>query len=213
MIDIIIADDHVMVRRGIRGLLARQKDFNVLAEAGNYKEAVEQIDAHPVDLLVVDITMPGRDGFDIISHMRLAHPRTRILVLTMHTETEYVSRALKAGAHGYVTKDMTPEELTAAVREVAGGSAYLSPKVAQTLALELSQQVGQTPLHSRLSTREFAIYGMLAHGKTVTDIAHELDLSIKTVSAHKTSLLRKLNLRNQAELVRYAIEHPISAPS
>jgi len=211
VISIIIADDHVLVRKGIRGLLARQKDFNVVGEAGNYKEAVEQIDAHPMDLIIIDITMPGRDGFDIISHVRLAQPRARIMVLTMHTETEFVSRALKAGTHGYVTKDSTPEELIAAVRGVAGGSPFLSPKIAQSLALRLTQQNESTPLHSRLSPREFAIYGMLAEGKTVTDISRELDLSIKTVSAHKTSILRKLNLRNQSELVRYAIQQSSSA--
>jgi len=204
-----IADDHVLVRKGIRALLATQPDFQLVAEAGSYGEAVEQLHAHRVDVAMLDISMPGRDGLDLIAYVRSVQPQARIIVLTMHTEDEFASRALKAGTHGYVTKDSTPDQLTSAVRRVASGSSFLSPRIAESLALRLTRQE-DAPAHERLSRREFSIFGMLVEGRTVTAIAHELALSVKTVSAHKMRVLRKMNLRSQSDLVRYAIQHRVA---
>lgn len=213
MINIILADDHVLVRKGIRGLLASQTDFNVIAEAGTCNEAIEQLSRFHADVIIVDISMPGRSGFDLIAHVRTVQPQARVIVLTVHTEEEFASRALKAGTHGYITKDASPEQLVTAVREVAAGSSFLSPQIAQSLVWWMARSNDAGPLHSRLTRREFAIFGMLAEGRPATDIARELDLSVKTVSGHKMSILRKLNLRTQSELVRYALQHGLSIDS
>ncbi|HWS62950.1 MAG TPA: response regulator transcription factor [Steroidobacteraceae bacterium] len=214
MINIVIVDNHTLVRKGIRALLVSQPDLDVVAEAGTYEEALEQLQLHRVDVVIFDIAMPvpapGRDSIELIAHVRTAQPHARTLVLTMHTENEYAARALKAGAHGYVTKDVTPELLINAIRRVASGALFLSPNVAQSLALRVALQDDIAPLHKRLSRRELAVFSMIADGKTINDIARRLTLSAKTVSAHKLSVLRKLNMRTVAELVRYAIEHQIT---
>jgi len=208
LIGIIIVDDHVLVRKGIRALLTTQPDFRLLAEAGSYAEAVTELRNARADLILVDISMPGRNGIDLLTYARSVQPHARMLVLTMHAEEEYASRALKAGALGYVTKDSTPEELIAAIRRVAGGGVFISPRIAEGLAMRLTRDDHAAPPHTRLSNREFTIFGLLVEGKTVSAIAHELALSVKTVSAHKMRVLRKMNLRSQADLVRYSIESP-----
>jgi DNA-binding NarL/FixJ family response regulator len=214
LINIIIVDSHILVRKGIRALLVSRPDLNVVAEAGTYNEALEQLELHRVDVVIFDIAMPvpapGRDSLDLIAHVRTAQPAARMMVLTMHTENEYAARALKAGAHGYVTKDVTPELLIDGIRRVAGGDLFLSPNIAQSLALRVALQEDIAPLHQRLSRREQAVFGMLADGKTIHDIARGLTLSAKTVSAHKLNVLRKLNMRTVGELVRYAIEHHLT---
>ena len=214
MINIIIVDNHILVRKGIRALLVTQPDLNVVAEAGTYEEALEQLQLHRVDVVIFDIAMPvsapGHHSLDLIAHVRTAQPHARTVVLTMHTENEYAARALKAGAHGYVTKDVTPELLINAIRRVVNGALFLSPNVAQSLALRVALQDDIAPLHKRLSRRELAVFGMIADGKTINDIARRLTLSAKTVNAHKLNVLRKLNMRTVAELVRYAIEHQVT---
>lgn len=213
MINIIIVDSHILVRRGIRALLVTQPDINVVAEAGTYEEAIEQLKLHRVDVVIFDIATPaaasGRDSIELIAHVRAAQPQARIVVLTMHTGNEYARRALKAGAHGYVTKDVTPELLINAIQRVVGGAMFLSPNVAESLALHAALQDDVTPPHKLLSKRELAVFGMLADGSTTHDIAQHLALSAKTVSAHKLNVLRKLQMRTVAELVRYAIEHQV----
>jgi DNA-binding NarL/FixJ family response regulator len=215
LINIIIADSHTLVRKGIRALLATQPDFNVLAEAATYEEALEQLRVHRVDVVIFDIAMPpaasGRDSLALIDHVRSTQPQARTVVLTMHTENEYAARALKAGAHGYVTKDVTPETLINAIRRVVSGAMYLSPNIAESLALRAALQEDVAPPHKRLSRREQAVFSMLADGKTINDIAQRLTLNAKTVSAHKLNVLRKLNMRTVAELVRYAIEHQLTS--
>jgi DNA-binding NarL/FixJ family response regulator len=214
LINIIIADNHVLVRKGIRALLVNQPDLNVVAEAGTYDEAVEQLREHRVDVVIFDIAIPvsapGGDSLDLIAHVRTAQPHAHTVVLTMHTESEYAARALKAGAHGYLTKDVTPELLISAIRRVVAGALFLSPNIAESLALRVALQDDIPPLHKRLSRRELAVFSLIADGKTINDIARRLTLSAKTVSAHKLNVLRKLNMRTVAELVRYAIEHQIT---
>ena len=211
MINILIADNHTLVRKGVSALLAHQPDLNVVAEAETYEEALEQLRTHSVEVVLLDLSLPvpasARDGLDVIAEIRLLQPLARTLVLTMHTENAYAMRALRAGVNGYVTKDVTPEMLISAIRRVAGGAMYLSPSIAESLALHVALQNDVEPPHKRLSRRELAVFGMLADGKTINEIAQRLALSAKTVSAHKLNVLRKLNMRNVAELVRYAIEH------
>ncbi len=216
MIDVLIADSHVLVRKGIGALLAGEPDIRVVAEAGTREESIAQLNANHIDVMIFDFAMGGvaadRDGLGLLAYVRKALPQVRIVVLTMHAESEYAARALRAGAHGYVTKDVTPELLLTAVRKVAGGAPFLSPNVAESLALRVALQDGATLLHERLSKRERTIFGMLADGRTIKDISQQLMLSAKTVSAHKLNVLRKLNLRSVADLVRYAIEHPGIVP-
>jgi DNA-binding NarL/FixJ family response regulator len=216
LIDILIVDSHILVRKGVRALLVSQPDLNVVAEAGTYEEALEQLQTHRIDVVILDIAMPasapGRQSLDLIAHARTVQPHAHTVVLTMHTESEYAVRALKAGAHGYLTKDVTPELLISAIRRVVTGALFLSPNVAESLALRVALQDDVPPLHKRLSRRELAVFSLIADGKTINDIARRLTLSAKTVSAHKLNVLRKLNMRTVAELVRYAIEHRITFP-
>jgi DNA-binding NarL/FixJ family response regulator len=213
LINIIIVDCHILVRKGIRALLVSQPDLNVVAEAGTYKEAVEQLLLHRFDVIIVDIAMPGlaagQDSIDLLAQIRTTQPHARTVVLTMYTEDQYAARALKAGAHGYLTKDATPELLITAIRRVVSGALFLSPNIAESLALRVALEDDIQPLYKRLSRREQAVFGMLADGRTINDIAQQLALSVKTVSAHKLNVLRKLNLRSVADLVRYAIEHKV----
>ena len=215
MINIIIVDNHVLVRKGIRALLVSQPDLNVVAEAGTYEEALEQLQAHRADVVIFDIAMPvsapGHDSLDLIAQVRTVQPHAHTIVLTMHTESEYAARALKAGAHGYLTKDVTPELLISAIRRVVTGALFLSPNVAQSLALRVALEDDTGPLYKRLSKRELTVFSLIVDGKTINDIAGRLTLSAKTVSAHKLNVLRKLNMRSVAELVRYAIEHQITS--
>ena len=216
MINILIVDQHALVRKGIRALLQVQADLNVLAEAGSYDEAVEALRVHRFDTVIADIAMagpvPGRDSIELIAHVRAVQPQARMVVLTMHTEDAYASRALKAGANGYVTKDATPELLVSAIHRVMTGAPFLTPSVAESLALRVARQDDASLAHLRLSKRELTIFNMLAHGKTVNDIAHQLALSAKMVGAHKINVLRKMKLRTLGELVRYAIEHEVVLP-
>jgi len=211
MINILIIDGQVLVRRGVRGLLAGQADFNVVAEAGNYDEAVEQLSRHRVDAVVLDTAMPGGDGHSdslgLIAHVCAVQPQARIIVLTMQEESAHALRALKSGARGYVTKDVTPELLITAIRRVVGGGSFMSPNIAETLALRLVHQDDRQAAPPLLSKRELTVYGLLADGRTVRDIAQKLALSTKTVSAHKIRVMKKLKLSSVGELVRYAIEH------
>jgi DNA-binding NarL/FixJ family response regulator len=216
VINILIVDRHALVRKGIRALLQVQADLSVLAEAGNYDEAVEALRMHRFDVVIADIAMegpePGRDSLGLIAQVRALQPQARMIVLTMHTEDAYASRALKAGANGYVTKDATPELLVSAIHRVVTGAPFLSPSVAESLALKVARQDEASLAHLRLSKRELTIFNMLAHGKTVNDIARQLALSAKTVGAHKINVLRKMKLHTVADLVRYAIEHEVVLP-
>jgi DNA-binding NarL/FixJ family response regulator len=213
LINIIIVDNHILVRKGIRALLASQPDLNVVAEAGTYEEALEQLQVHRADVVIFDLAIPsapGHDSLDLIAQVRAVQPHAHTIVLTMHTESEYAARALKAGAHGYLTKDVTPELLINAIRRVVTGALFLSPNVAESLALRVALEDDVGPLYKQLSKRELAVFSLIADGKTINDIARRLTLSAKTVSAHKLNVLRKLKMRTVAELVRYAIEHRIT---
>jgi len=209
MIRIVLADDHAIVREGLKGILARIPDFAVVAEAGDGTQVLQLAREVEFDLLVLDLSMPGRSGMELIKLVKAEKPRVRILVLSMHQETQYAVRAIKSGASGYLTKESAPVELEQALRKIAAGGAYVSAEVAQALALGAMPDAERPP-HQTLSTREFEVFQRLVAGESVTDIASTLHLSVKTVSTHKSNLMGKLGLASAPDLVRYAIRHGLA---
>lgn len=205
MIRLLVADDHKLVRDGLKQILAAAPGIEVAAEASNGDEALALVKGNDFDLALVDMSMPGLSGIQLIKRLKLERPKLLILVLSMHGETQYAARALKAGASGYLTKDSASEQLVGAIRKVAAGGVYLTDAAAASLMRNPSAQ--DLPSHEQLSDREFEIFRLLAAGQRPTEIAQQLRLSVKTVSTHKTRILEKLNLGNAAELVRYALEH------
>ena len=206
MIRVAIADDHTILREGLRQLLAAEPDVAVVAEAADGHEALAIARTANCDVLLLDLSMPGKSGIELIRQVKSERPRLHVLVLSMHEESQYAVRAIKAGAAGYVTKDRAATELVDALRTVAGGGAHVSANVAQALALAAMPGASDRP-HERLSDREFLVFELLVRGLTVTDIATRLNLSSKTVSTHKARLMEKLGIDNPAGLVRYAVRH------
>lgn len=206
MIKVLIADDHPIVRQGLRQILASIPDMEVAGEAVNSQEALDQVRVGGWDVLVLDITMPDRSGFDILKQLKHEQPDLPVLMLSIHAEDQLALRALKAGASGYLTKENAPEELVKAIRKVVSGGKYISPRLAETLAFDLDT-ASDRPRHETLSDREFQVMQLMAAGKTLMEIAEELSLSAKTVSTYRTRLLEKLNLKSNAELMRYVLEH------
>jgi two-component system, NarL family, invasion response regulator UvrY len=206
MIRVLLADDHNIVRAGVKELLADAGDIVVAGEADNGNEALARVRAHEFDVAVLDMSMPGRSGIELIRLVKAERPKLKVLVLSMHSEQEYAVRALRAGASGYLTKESVAEELVAAIRRVAAGGAYVSPETAERLALDLDRG-SDAPPHTRLSNREFEVFLMLAAGRSVTEIADALALSVKTISTHKTRIMQKMDLAHPAALIRYALEH------
>jgi DNA-binding NarL/FixJ family response regulator len=209
---IVLADDHAIVREGLKRIVADAQDFQVVGEAADGSAAMKAVRELEFDVLVLDLSMPGRSGMELIKLVKAEKPRVRILVLSMHQETQYAVRAIKSGASGYLTKESAPAQLEQAIRKIAGGGAYISADVAEQLALgAMPGGDGGLP-HETLSDREFEVFRLLVAGEAVTDIAHKLNLSVKTVSTHKANLMHKLGLANPTELVRYAIKHGLADP-
>lgn len=206
MIKILIADDHRIVREGLKQILAETPDMVVADEASNGQEVMEKIWENDYDVLLLDISMPGRSGLDILKQLKSERPKIAVLVLSMYSEEQYAMRALRAGASGYMTKESAPDELIDAIRKVSKGRKYISPTVAEKLAFSL--EVGdERPPHETLSDREFQVMCMIASGRTIKDISTELSLSVKTVSTYRTRILEKMRMRNNAELTHYAIQN------
>lgn len=208
MIKILIADDHAIVRGGLKQLLSVQEDLTVMGEASNGLEVLQQIREQPFDVVLMDMSMPGRSGIELIKLAKAEKPKLAILVLSMHKEDQYAVRALKAGALGYLTKESAPEQLVAAIRKVANGGAFISPGVAERLALELGSDHHEAP-HMLLSDREHQIFQMIVSGIPIGVIADDLSLSVKTISTHKTRILQKMKMTSSAELIHYAIRHQL----
>ena len=206
MIRVLVADDHTIMREGLKQLLVAAGDLDVVGEARDGHEVLQQVRALDFDVLLLDMSMPGKSGMDLIKQVKSEKPRLRILVLSMHQEHQYAVRAIKAGASGYLTKESASTLLVSAIRKVAGGGAFISAEVAEQLALGAMPH-SDGPPHGTLSDREYQIFLLLASGKTVTEIATQLNLSDKTVSTHKARLLEKLNIGNLTELVHYALRH------
>ncbi|BDD94204.1 MAG: response regulator transcription factor [Pandoraea sp.] len=207
MTRIIVADDHTLVRAGLQRILAGSENLEIVGEAANGAQAMALLEQTPCDVLLLDLSMPGRSGIDLIVQIKASFPRLAILVLTMHGEEQYAVRALKAGAAGYMTKESAPSELVLAVRKVVAGGVYLSLAMAERIAQDLASAAGDTPGYRRLSDREFDVFLMLARGLSVSDIGDTLCVSAKTVSTYKARVLQKLDLRSQTDLVHYAIKH------
>lgn len=203
---VLIADDHVIVREGLKRILATEPAFEVAGEAGDGHEVLAAVRAGGFDVLLLDLSMPGRSGIDLVRQVKSERPALHVLVLSMHDEQQYAVRAIRAGASGYLTKDTATTQLVAALRKIASGGLFITPAVAEALALGLQAPAEELP-HKRLSDREYEVFMLLANGESVSGIAERLHLSVKTVSTHKTHVLEKMNLGSLAELVRYAVAH------
>lgn len=206
MIRVLIVDDHAVVRRGLKEILERELDSSVCDEAANAEQAIAKIRAEDWDLVILDIKMSGRGGLDVLSDIRQERRELPVLVFSVHPEDQYARRVLKAGARGYMTKETPPEELIKAIRRILSGGRYVSPALAERLALDLSEDTGRQ-VHEALSDREFQVLRMIASGKTVSQIAEELHLSGATVSTYRGRILEKMRLTNTAELIRYALSN------
>jgi DNA-binding NarL/FixJ family response regulator len=206
MIRVLIADDHTIVRDGLKHLLAAAGDIDVIAEARNGQEVIEHIRSAVFDVLLTDLSMPGKSGIELIRQVHVERPKVRILVLSMHEEHQYAVRAIRAGAAGYMTKESATVQLVEAIRKIAAGGAFISAEVAQQLALGAMPNASG-PLHETLSDREFQILLLIARGVSISDIAQQLFLSVKTVSTHKSNILHKMQMTTQTELIRYALSH------
>ena len=210
MVRLLIADDHRIFREGLTRLLRDHSDVEVVAEAGNDVEVMQALLLQQPDVAVLDLSMPGREGVELIALIKATYPQVKILVVTMQSSDVCALRALRAGADGYITKDNASTEVTAAIRQIVRGTRYVCPVVAERLALSVASNSGRKEAHETLSEREFKIFEMLVAGKRGADIASELSLSEKTVSTHKANVLRKLDLHSGSDLVRYAIRHQLA---
>jgi len=202
----LIADDHTILRDGLKQILADCDDMTVGGEAENGLEVLKKIREEEWDVLVLDMSMPGRSGIELIKQVKEEKPKLPILILSMHKEDLYAIRTLKAGASGYLSKDSASALLVNAIRKVASGGIFINAKVAEKLALGLQQPADSLP-HTRLSDREYQVFLLLVYGKGVTDIANELSLSVKTISTHKSRILEKMGLDSLSGLVKYALHH------
>jgi two-component system invasion response regulator UvrY len=209
MTRILVVDDHAIVRKGIGQILAETDDIIIAGEARNGQEALEKVRDNDYDLVLLDISMPGPDGLEILKQLKNQHPKLSVLMLSMYPEEQYAVRALRSGASGYLTKESAPEELIAAIRKVSSGGTFVSDSLAEKLADQLnSANLDRLP-HELLSDREYQIMGMIAAGKTQMQIADELAISVKTVSTYRTRILKKMRAKSNAELTRYVIENKI----
>ncbi|MFI5293747.1 MAG: response regulator [Thermodesulfovibrionales bacterium] len=208
MIKILIADDHRIVREGLKQILAETQDMIVTDEANNAQEVLKKVWDNDYDVLLLDISMPGRSGLDILKQLKSDRPKLSVLVLSMYSEEQYALRALRAGASGYMTKESAPDELIEAIRKVSTGRKYISPSVAEKLAFSL-ESGDERPPQETLSDREFQVMCMIASGKTIKAIADELSLSVKTVSTYRARILEKMRMKNNAELTHYAIQNKL----
>lgn len=206
MIKILIADDHAVVRQGLKQIVSEAYGMEVAGEASNGAEVIEKTSKKDYDVVVLDITMPGVSGLDILKQLRRDKPRLPVLVLSVHPEEQYAVRVIKAGAAGYLNKESAPDALVVALRKVAGGRRYITSSLAEKLAFTLSKDDEKLP-HQRLSDREFQVLRLIASGKTNRDIAEKLCLSPKTTSTYRARILEKTGMKNNAELIHYAVKH------
>jgi DNA-binding NarL/FixJ family response regulator len=205
---ILIADDHAVVRRGLKQILAEAFKGSVFGEATNSQEALERVWKEPWDVVILDLTMPGRSGLDVLKEIKRERPKLPVLILSMHPEDQFAVRLLKAGASGYMTKESAPEELVGAVKKAVAGGRYVSVPLAEKLASLIVHDAQAAP-HESLSDREFLILRMIASGKPVSAIARDLALSVKTVSTYRARLLEKMSMTNNSELVHYAFQNQL----
>ena len=206
MIRILIADDHTIVREGLKQILAETPDMVVADEARNGQEVLAKVGNKEYDVVLLDISMPGRSGLDILKQLKGERPKLPILILSMYSEEQYAMRALRAGASGYMTKESAPDELIVAIRKVSEGRKYVTPSLAEKLAISLELGEEKAP-HELLSDREYQVMCMVASGKTIKEIADELSLSVKTISTYRSRILEKLSLKTNAAITHYAVQN------
>jgi len=209
MIRIAIADDHAIVRKGLRQIISETEGLVITGEASSADELLTLLRSQPVDVVVLDLTLGTRSGIELLKQVKSELPRLPVLILSMHAEDLFAVRALRAGAAGYMQKEAAPEELVAAIQRIAAGRTYVSAAMAERIADDLMRGGAETLPHERLSDREFEILRLLGSGKSVTDIARILNLSVKTVSTHRTRLLAKTGLHDNAAIVQYVISHQL----
>ena len=207
MLKILIADDHPVFRRGLKQIIAETTDIVVADEAADGLEVLNKVKVGDFDVVLLDISMPGKTGIDVLAQLKYERPKLPVLMLSMHPEEQYAVRALRAGASGYLTKESAPDELVGAIRKVSTGGKYVSSSLAERLA-SLLQKAEQLP-HDILSRREYQVMCLMASGKTVSEIAKELSLSVKTISTYRSRILEKMKMKNNAELTRYAINNSL----
>ena len=206
MIRILVADDHAVVREGLKRIIQDAPTLELVGEASDGEEALEKALSMECDMLLLDISMPGRSGLDVLRELKIQKPELRILILSMHPEQQYALRALRSGARGYLNKDSASDELLEAIQKVASGGRYISPALAETLAFNLGQGIDKKP-HDILSDREFQVLRLLAAGKSIGQIAEELLLGTKTISTYRHRIMEKMDMSNNVELIRYAIQN------
>lgn len=205
---VVICDDHAIVRRGLKEILAETPDISIIGEAGNWHELYSVLAQNEVDLVLLDISMPDRNGLDILKQLRVERPALKVLMLSMYPEEQYAIRALRAGASGYMTKESALEELVKAVRKVSRGGKYVSSSMSDKLISDVGSPTDELP-HEALFDREFQVLCMIATGKSLTEMANELSISVKTVSTYRTRILEKMKLKNNAELTSYALKQHV----
>jgi two-component system, NarL family, invasion response regulator UvrY len=208
MIRLLLVDDHVMFREGLKQIFARHSDLHVVDEAGTGQEAMAKLLQLPIDVVLLDVSLPGRSGADLLSEIKKSKPNIAVLIVSMHPEDQYAVRMMKTGALGYVTKESDPEELITAIRRVATGRRYISSKLAEEMAVALDTNTPKLP-HQLLSNREYHVMRMLASGKSLKEIADELSISEKTVTTYRARVLEKMQLKNNVELSIYAVKHKL----
>ena len=206
MIKILIADDHAVVREGVKHILSEMPDMVIAGEAGKGQEVLEKVGKNEYDLILLDIAMPGRDGLEILKDLKLQKPKLPVLILSMFPEEQYALRALKSGASGYLTKDSIPDELIKAIQKIVRGGKYISSSFSEKMLFSFDSDA-EKPLHETLSDREYQVMRMIASGKTLKEIADELALSVKTVSTYRSRILDKMGMKNNVELTHYAVKH------
>jgi DNA-binding NarL/FixJ family response regulator len=208
MINVLIADDHGIVRKGLREIIDDEPGMHVCGEATSAAEALASVRTTPTDVLILDINLPDRSGLDVLLDIKRVKPRLPVLVFSMHPEEQFAVRVLKSGASGYLTKDAASEEIVIAIRQLHAGRKYVSPRLGELLVADLSGEMGRPP-HELLSHREFEVLRLIASGKTVSEIAGILSLSVKTISTYRTRILEKMHMKSNAELTHYAIKNSL----
>lgn len=208
MLKVLIADDHALIREGLKKILKTAHDISEVREAGDAREVTEEVKKGDLDVVILDISLPGKNGLELLADLKQDYPKLPVLMLSMHPEDRFAVRAFKAGASGYVTKESAVEELLKAIRKVVQGRKYVSPTLAEKLAFNLETDTGK-PLHENLSDREHQVLCLIASGKTVRQIAGELSLSMSTVNTYRARILEKMNMKTDAELIRYALQNQL----